>query len=333
MPVGQLSLLSLSNLANAAPTLENCQMTPFIRPSSHIDCKMFCDRIIDIHLTRPSEVLGSAWWMPVEQLSLLSLSNLANAAPTLENCQMSPFIRPSNHIDCKIFCNWIIVMHLTRPSEVLGSVWWMPVEQLSLLSLSNLANAAPTLENCQMSPFVSPSNHIHCKLLCDRIIVMHLTSPSEVLGSAWWMPVEQLSLLSLSNLANAAPTLENCQMSPFVSPNNHIHCKLLCDRIIVMHLTSPSEVLGSAWWIPVEQLSLLSLSNLANAGPTLENRGINTKMTNLSSPLEMRERCSTSYYWPYQGGSDGVRHSLSIDQSHGVVGIRTILLLVQQNWG
>ena len=159
---------------------------------------------------------------------------------------------------------------------------------------------------------------------------MHLTRPSEVLGSAWWMSVEQLSLLSLSNLANLSPTLKNCQMSPFVSPGNHIHCKLLCDRIIVMHLTRPSEVLGSAWWMPAEQLLLLSLSNLANTAPTLENCH---KMTNLSSPLEMRERCSTSYYWPYQGGSDGVRHLLSIDESHGVVCNRTILLLLQQNWG
>ena len=162
---------------------------------------------------------------------------------------------------------------------------------------------------------------------------MHLTRPSEVLGSAWWMPAEQLLLLSLSNLANAAPTLENCQMSPFLRPSNNIHCKMFCDWIIVMHLTRPSEVLGSAWWMPVEQLSPLSLSNLANAAPTLENRGINTKMTNLTSPLEMRERYSTSYYWPYQGGSDGVRHLLSIDQSHGVVGNRTILLLLQHNWG
>jgi hypothetical protein len=61
----------------------------------------------------------------------------------------------------------------------------MPVEQLSLLSLSNLAKAALTLENHQVSFLKRPSNDIHCKLFCDRIIAMHLTKRLEFLGSAW----------------------------------------------------------------------------------------------------------------------------------------------------
>jgi DNA-directed RNA polymerase subunit N (RpoN/RPB10) len=84
-------------------------------------------------------------------------------------------------------------------------------------------------------------------LFCDRIIAMHLTKRLEFLGSAWWMPDEQLSLLSLSNLAKAALTLENCQVSLFIRPSNDIHWKLCCDRIMVLHLTWCSEILCFAW--------------------------------------------------------------------------------------
>jgi peptide deformylase len=246
--IEQLLLLCLSINPNGASEYgaipKSC---PFWSPRNDNHCWMSCHRINVMNLRRRSENLGSAWWMPVDQLSRLSLSNLANAAPTLENCQVSLFRHPSNHIQCKLFCDRIIVMHLRRRSEILGSTWWMPVDQLSTLSLSNLANAAPTLENCQVSLFIHPSNHIHCKLFCDRIIVMHLRRRSDILGSAWWIPVDQLSRLSLSNLANGAPTLENCQVSLFIHPSNHIHCKLFCDRIIVMHLRWRSEILGSAW--------------------------------------------------------------------------------------
>ena len=60
-------------------------------------------------------------------------------------------------------------------------------------------------QNCQMQPqyddphvslFISPSNLIHCKMICDRTIVMHRTRRSGMYCSAWWMPVEQLSPLS-----------------------------------------------------------------------------------------------------------------------------------------
>jgi hypothetical protein len=185
----------------------------------------------------------NACWAAVTPVLVKSGKGSTNSGKL--SCSL--FICPSNDIHCKLFCDRIIVMHLTRCSEVVGSVWWMPDEQLSLLSLSNLAKAALALENHQVSLFIRPSNDIHCKLYCDRIIAMHLTRRSEVLGSAWWMPVEQLSLLSLSNQAKAAPTLENCQVSFFYRPSNYIHCKMFLDRIIVFHLTWCSEILCSAW--------------------------------------------------------------------------------------
>ena len=52
-------------------------------------------------------------------------------------------------------------------------------------------------------------------------------------------------------------------LSPDWSARNHLHCKIFWDRMIVMHLTRHAGICFSAWQLPVEQLSLLSLSKIA----------------------------------------------------------------------
>ena len=113
-----------------------------------------------------------------------------------------------------------------------------------------------------LSPVSSLRNHIHWKMFCDRIIIMHLIRDTRICSTAWQKPVEQLSLLSLSWIAFAAQGKAKWKLSPVWSPRNHIHCKQCCDRIIVMHLRICSGIYCTAWQKPVEQLSLLTLSKI-----------------------------------------------------------------------
>ena len=138
--------------------------------------------------------------------------------------------------------------------------WEVAVEQLSLLSLSEFEIAAQDGENQKLSPVSSLRNDIHCKTLCDSIIVMHLIRHSGNCMTGWEVAVEQLSLQSLSEIEIAAQDGENQKVSPVWSLRNHIHCKTLCDSIIVMHLIRHSGNCMTGWEKPVEQLSLLSLS-------------------------------------------------------------------------
>ena len=114
-----------------------------------------------------------------------------------------------------------------------------------------------------LSPVWSLRNHIHWKMFCDRIIVVHLIRDSSICSTAWQKPVEQLSLLSLSWIAfAAAQDKAKWKLSPVWSPRNHIHCKQCQAGIIVMHLTTCSGICFSVWWRPIEPLSLLSLSKV-----------------------------------------------------------------------
>ena len=156
--------------------------------------------------------------MHVEQLSLLLLTKLAMQPQIRHIFSWSHINAQGKHIHCKMFCDGTIAMHRRRRSRLYGSAWWMSVEQLSLLFLSKLAHAAPNQAHLQLSYNNAQWNHIHCKMFCNRIIVMHLIRRSELHCSAWLMPVEQLSLLLLSKLAHAAPNQAHLQLTLYLRP-------------------------------------------------------------------------------------------------------------------
>ena len=88
----------------------------------------------------------------------------------------------------------------TRDSSIGITAGQTLVVQLSFLSLTQLAVLSHGKANWQLSPVWSTRNHIHCKMPYYGIIVMHLTRHTGICKSAWWRPIEQLSLLSLSEI-------------------------------------------------------------------------------------------------------------------------------------
>ena len=114
-----------------------------------------------------------------------------------------------------------------------------------------------------LSPVSSLRNHIHWKMFCGSIVFMHPTRDSSIYITAGQTLVVQLSFLSLSQLAVLSHGKANWQqLSPVWSTRNHIHCKIPYYGIIAMHLTRHTGICKSAWWRPIEQLSLLSLSEI-----------------------------------------------------------------------